>query len=91
MGLNATVTYNRVGERIAKVGYNDLGDIVEQPADLIDMSVSKRIFEKFTLKLTALDILNQNKEFIQRTTNGDKIAESYSNGRTIKLGINYQL
>lgn len=91
LGLDATVTYNRVGERIAKVGYNDLGDIVEQPADLIDMSVSKRIFEKFTLKLTALDILNQNKEFIQRTTNGDKIAESYNNGRTIKLGINYQL
>ena len=91
LGLNATVTYNRVGERISKVGYNDLGDIVEQPADLIDMSLSKRFFEKFTLKLSAMDILNQNKDFIQRTLEGDKIAESFNNGRTIKVGINYQL
>jgi len=90
-GLNATITYNRVGARISKVGYADLGDIVEQPADLIDLSVSKRFFEKFTLKLSAMDILNQNKDFIQRTQDGDKIAESYNNGRTIKLGINYQL
>jgi hypothetical protein len=89
--LNATITYNRVGARISKVGYADLGDIVEQPADLIDLSVSKRFFEKFTLKLSAMDILNQNKDFIQRTQDGDKIAESYNNGRTIKLGINYQL
>jgi outer membrane receptor protein involved in Fe transport len=91
LGLNAAVTYNRVGERISKVGVNDLGDIVEQPVDLIDLSVSKRFFEKFTIKLSAMDILNQSKDFIQRTTSGDKIAESFSNGRTIKLGINYQL
>lgn len=90
-GWNATVTYNRVGARISKVGYADLGDIVEQPADLIDLSVSKRFFEKFTLKLSAVDILNQNKDFIQRSPDGDKIAESYNNGRTLKIGINYQL
>jgi outer membrane receptor protein involved in Fe transport len=90
-GWNATAAYNKVGARISKVGYADLGDIVEQPVDLIDLSVSKRIFEYFTVKLSAMDILNQNKNFIQRTPDGDKISESYNNGRTFKIGINYQL
>ncbi len=89
--LNTAVVYNRVGKRISKVGYNDLGDIIEEPVDVIDLNFSKRLFNNFNIKLSLSDLLNQNKEFIQRTTDGDKIAESYNNGRTIKLGISYQL
>ena len=50
-GWNASATYNRVGERISKVGYADLGDIVEQPADLIDLSLSKSLFRSLHLKI----------------------------------------
>ena len=91
LGLNTAITYNRVGERISQVGYADLGDIVEQPADLVDFNISKKVFENFSLKLSVMDILNQDKIFIQRTLDGDKIAQSLNNGRTIKFSINYQL
>ena len=91
LGLNTAITYNRVGERISQVGYADLGDIVEQPADLVDFNISKKVFENFSLKLSVIDILNQDKIFIQRTLDGDKIAQSLNNGRTIKFSINYQL
>lgn len=90
-GWNASATYNKVGERISKVGYADLGDIVEQPVDLIDFSVSKRLFESFTLKLSLMDLLNQDRNFIQRSPDGNKISESYNAGRTFKVGITYQL
>jgi TonB-dependent receptor len=90
-GWNASATYNKVGQRISKVGYADLGDIVEQPVDLIDFSVSKRLFERFTLKLSLMDLLNQDRNFIQRSPDGDKISESYNAGRTFKVGITYQL
>ena len=90
-GLNTGIVYNRVGNRISKVGYADLGDIVEKPVDEIDLIVSKKLFDNFVIKASAMDILNQTKKFIQRTPIGDKIAESYNNGRTIKLSISYQL
>jgi hypothetical protein len=91
LGLNSAITYNRVGERISQVGFADLGDIVERPADLIDFNISKRIFEQFNVKLSVMDILNQDKNLIQRTLEGDKIAQSMNNGRTFKIGISYQL
>jgi hypothetical protein len=89
--LNTGIVYNRVGNRISKVGYADLGDIVEKPVDEIDLIVSKKLFDNFVIKASALDLLNQTKKFIQRTPDGDKIAESYNNGRTVKLSISYQL
>lgn len=90
-GWNATATYNRVGQRIAKVGYADIGDVVEQPVDLIDLSVSKKFLDYFTLRLSLMDVLNQDRNFIQRSPTGDKISESYNPGRTFKIGFSYQL
>ncbi len=52
LGLNSAITYNRVGERIAQVGYADIGNIIEEPFDLIDFNISKKIFQKFGLKLS---------------------------------------
>ena len=92
LGLNSAITYNRVGERIDQVGYADIGNIVEQPFDLLDFNISKKIFEKFSLKLTVNDILNQDKIFTQETENfGVQLAQSYNTGRTFKLSITYNL
>jgi outer membrane receptor protein involved in Fe transport len=65
---------------------------VEQPFDLLDFNISKKIFEKFSLKLTVNDILNQDKIFTQETENfGVQLAQSYNTGRTFKLSITYNL
>ncbi len=91
LGLNSAITYNRVGERIAQVGYADIGNIIEEPFDLIDFNISKKIFQKFGLKLSLLDILNQDRIFNQETNKGNQISQLYNTGRTFKFEISYQL
>jgi TonB-dependent receptor len=91
MGLNSSLVYNKVGSRIAKVGTNDLGNIIEKPIDIIDFSVSKKLFESFALKLSVRDLLNQEKNFIQQAPGGDRISESNKTGRNISLELSYQI
>jgi outer membrane receptor protein involved in Fe transport len=90
-GINASVVYNKVGERIDKVGSIDLGNIMQRPVDLVDLSVSKSLFEYFTLKLTLKDLLNQDEVFIQRSPIGDKVYEKEISGRNISIGLSYKL
>lgn len=90
-GFSTALVYNKVGERIAKVGTSDLGDILEKPVDLIDINFSQKIFEKFSIKLSVKDLLNQDRKFIQQTANGDQVAELRRVGRNISLGFGYQL
>ncbi len=91
LGLNSSITYNRVGDRISKVGVNDLGDIIEKPVDQIDFMISKKFFGSFSVKFAVKDLLNQSKTFIQRTKNGDKTVDLYNQGRSFSLGFSYQL
>jgi outer membrane receptor protein involved in Fe transport len=90
LGLNSSLTYNRIGDRISKVGVNDLGDVIEKPVDQIDYMISMKLLGNFTLKFAAKDLLNQSKTFIQRTKNGDKIVDLYNQGSSFSLGFSYQ-
>jgi outer membrane receptor protein involved in Fe transport len=90
-GFNSSLVYNKVGSRISRVGFDEVGDIIEKPVDLIDFSVSKKVFDYFTIKLNVKDLLNQEKEFIQQTSFGDKISELKRTGRTFSVGLAYQL
>lgn len=90
-GFSTSLVYNKVGQRIAKVGTADLGDIIEKPVDLIDINFSQKVFEKFSIKLSVKDLLNQDRKFIQQTANGDQVAELRRVGRNISLGFGYQL
>jgi outer membrane receptor protein involved in Fe transport len=91
LGLNSALVYNKVGSRIAKVGTNNLGNIVEKPVDLIDFSISKNIFENFALKFTVKDLLNQDRKLIQQSPGGDKINELSKTGRNMALEFSYQI
>ena len=91
MGLNGSIVYNKVGQRIDKVGSADLGNILENPVDLIDLSLSKNIMNNFSIKLTIRDLLNQERTFIQQSPIGDKVSEVQKVGRTIAFGISYKL
>jgi outer membrane receptor protein involved in Fe transport len=90
-GTSASIIHNRVGERISRVGFANLGDIVELPRDQVDLSFSQNIMDLFSIKVAFKDILAQDHKFIQRTTEGDKIAERYKRGRTISFGLSYKI
>jgi hypothetical protein len=88
-----------VGNRLALVGYSSLGfpDIYENPRDVIDLQISKRILnKKGEIKLAFGDILNQDFMFYENVDSKriynkskDRIFSSYKPGTTITVGFNY--
>lgn len=91
LGLAGSIVYNKVGEKIAKAGFADLGDVIEKPRDQIDLSVSQRFFERVTLKLTAKDILSQDHVFIQKSPKGDKTFSRDIKGNSYSVSVSLQL
>jgi hypothetical protein len=59
------LTYNRVGDRIASVGFQGYPDIFENSRDVIDI-VFLRKFSKGEIKLAVSDILAQPTVFYQK-------------------------
>jgi len=90
-GFTASVIYNKVGERISKVGFGGLGDVVEKPRDQIDLSFSKKIFDSLNLKFVVRDLLAQDYKFVQKTPDGDKVSELSKKGQTISVSLTYKL
>ena len=88
--LSASLIYNKVGDRIAKVGFGGLGDIVELARDQVDLSFSKRLWSNLTLKIVAKDILAKDIKFIQKTPDGDKPSEITKRGQNISVGLSFQ-
>ena len=90
-GTSVSLIHNVVGERISRVGFANLGDIIEMPRDQVDFSFSQDLFSIFSIKLAVKDILSQDHKFIQRTTDGDKVAERYKRGTTFSFGLSYKI
>ena len=91
LGMNSSLIYNKVGPRISKVGSTDLGNIIENPVDIVDISISKKILSDFTIKLSVKDLLNQDRTFTQQSPLGDKISEINHTGRNISMELSYQI
>lgn len=91
LGFNSSLVYNKVGSRISKVGSSDLGNIIENPVDIIDFSISKKLFSSFAIKLSVKDLLNQDRTFTQQSPIGDKISEINHTGRNISMELSYQI
>lgn len=86
-GTTFSILYNRIGERIIEVATTYEDDIIEKPRDVIDFVVNHQLTKNVELKLTAKDILAQNKVFMQ----GNKKARLDSNNSAISFNISYKL
>ena len=93
LGLDASIVYNKVGQRISKVGTRQLGNTLERPVDLIDLAISKTIFGALTLKFAIKDLLNQDRLQIQQAPApyGDIVTEREVVGRDFSFGLTYKL
>jgi outer membrane receptor protein involved in Fe transport len=56
-GFAATLVYNRIGQRIFAVGNGEIPELFEAPRNILDASISKKIADRWELKLTVSDIL----------------------------------
>ena len=102
-GLNATLLFNQIGERIYLVGDLTSGagspDIYEAPRALLDFQLSKKLLnKKAEIRMNISDILNSTQYFYQNA-NGekklDKGKDAYrftrTNGTTFSFTFNYSL
>lgn len=97
LGLNTTLVYNIIGDRIAQVGTVGYGDIYEQHRHLLDFQISKRIGERGEVKLTWGDILRPDFVYYQDNNANHKFDEGADNvmqrinfGSNITLGLSYR-
>ena len=73
--LSITAMYNVFGKRIFMVGDALFPSIYEMPRHVIDLSLSKKISGKITLRLAANDLLNYQSRFIQDSNRDGSISE----------------
>lgn len=104
-GLNATLLFNQIGERIYLVGDKSAGagtpDIYEAPRALLDFQVSKKLLNnKAEVRLNVSDILNRTQYFYQNVNpevdqHFQKDVDAYrftrKFGTTFSVTFNYSL
>jgi len=84
-GLEATVLYNFVGERITEVGVLGAPDQIEQGAAELDFVVRWNWADRLSLSAKFSNLLDSPFEIRQ----GPEITQRYKTGRTFSLGIGY--
>lgn len=85
-GGSATLLFNRVGPRIAEAGQLPLPDVVEQPRNMLDLSVRLPARNNVTLRVDAKNLLNARHELLQ----GSVMREGYRMGRTLNVGVSVE-
>ncbi|NJO24912.1 MAG: TonB-dependent receptor [Bacteroidia bacterium] len=96
---NGSLLYNRIGQRLALVGINDLGfpDVYERPRDQVDFQLARKVLQgRGEVKITWSDLLNPSYFFYENIDskkaykeNTDRLFYSYKPGSTISVGFTY--
>ena len=97
--FNASLLYNRVGERLALVGNNEFPNVYERPRNQLDFQLSKKILaEKGELKLNVSDMINNPYYFYENTDQAfsfkkrvDRMFSNYKPGTTVTITFTYDI
>ncbi len=82
---SATVLYNRVGERIVEAGQTPLPDVIEQPRNVLDVSLRLPIAGSLSTRIDAKNLLDA----AYLVTQGGVTRESYRAGRVFAVGFSW--
>ncbi|MEI2719355.1 MAG: TonB-dependent receptor [Gemmatimonadales bacterium] len=83
---SATLLFNRVGERITEAGEQPLPDVVEQPRNVLDLSLRFPMVGGISARLDARNLLDAPYTILQ----GAVIREQYRGGRTVSIGFSWK-
>jgi hypothetical protein len=95
--FNASVLYNRIGERLSLVGNSEFPNVFERPRNLLDIQLSTKVLrKKGELKLNVSDLIN-NFVYHYENVDGptafregtDRLFFAYRPGTTVTLGFTY--
>jgi hypothetical protein len=95
--FNASVLYNRVGERLTLVGNEEFPNVYERPRNQLDIQLAHKVLDgKGEFKINFADILNNAFYFYENvdsktsyTEGVDRLFNSYKQGSTISVGFTY--
>jgi outer membrane receptor protein involved in Fe transport len=98
-GLNTTLLFNQIGDRIFYVGGNDFPPVTEQHRPLLDFQIAKKILKNTgEIKMNLSDILNRDNIFYLDLNNNikydkskDALAIKRKYGSTITFTFSYNL
>ncbi len=97
IGINTTLIYNIIGDRVAQVGTVGYGDIYERHRNLLDFQISKRLFERGEIKLTCSDLFRSDFVFYQDNNSShsfeadkDNVIQRLNYGSTFTLGFGWK-
>ena len=95
--FNASVLYNRVGQRLTLVGNEEFPNVYERPRNQIDIQLSKKVLAgQGEIRINFQDILNNAFYFYENVNENtafqegvDRLFNSYKQGSTISVGFTY--
>lgn len=95
--FNASILYNRVGQRLTLVGNEEFPNVYERPRNQLDVQLSKKVLKnQGELRINFQDILNNAFFFYENVDNNtaytagvDRLFNSYKPGSTITVGFTY--
>ncbi|MGB0514353.1 MAG: TonB-dependent receptor domain-containing protein, partial [Wenzhouxiangellaceae bacterium] len=87
LGLEATVLYNFVGERISEVGVLGAPDKFEQGIGELDFVLRWRWKDRIGFSAKFGNLLDSEFEILQ----GGELTQGFSTGRTVSLGVDFDL
>ena len=90
IGAGVSLVYNRFGDRISEVGLNGYEDTREKEKNLIDITITKKIFDNFEVKFSINDILNQDHIYLQEINGKDEVVRRYKSGTGYSLGVSFK-
>lgn len=83
---SATLLYNRVGRRIVNAGSNPLPDVIEQPRDMVDLSLRIPVRSGVAARLDAKNMLDA--RYV--VTQGAVTRDAWRAGRAVSFGLTWQ-
>ena len=79
------------GKRLATVGSVGAPDVYEKPFSMLNASISKKLLQNISLKVSAKNILNSKAEKYQEFKGNEFIYSSYRIGSGIAVELKYNL
>lgn len=90
-GTSGGVFFNVFGERLSEVALFETPNVFEQPFTQMSVNVSQRLLSHWTVSVSVDNVLNDNFEQVQELEGETFVYQRYARGRTISLGLSYDL
>jgi hypothetical protein len=96
-GTSVNLSYNKIGDKISEVGRIGFKDVFEEGRNLVDFSISQKLFGNIELKFTAKDIFSNDivftKEVKKDVTSNEyvkKVVRRITTGTTFSFTLGYK-